>query len=71
MNVERDGKPLHVHDTQGERLVIGILIAVLLAALVYALCLMLGLPAIVGIVAAILVLVSGVGTGGYGYGRRL
>jgi hypothetical protein len=71
MKVDRDGKHLHVHDTQGERSVIGILIAVLLAALVYALCLMLGLPAIVGIVAAILVLVSGVGTGGYGYGRRL
>src|SRR3954465_2368422 len=54
---------------------IGILIAVLLAALVYWLCLMLGLPAIVGIVAAILVLVAGVGSGGYGYrgggGRRL
>ena len=43
---------------------IGILIAFLLAALVYWLCLMLGLPAIVGIVAAILVLVSGIGTGG-------
>jgi len=54
---------------------IGILIAVLVAAVVYALCGMLGLPAIVGIVAAILVLLSGVGTGGYGYrtwgGRRL
>ena len=54
---------------------IGILIAVLLAALVYWLCLALGLPAIVGIVAAILVLVAGVGTGGYGSrgwgGRRL
>jgi hypothetical protein len=49
---------------------IGILIAVLLAALVYWICLALGLPAIVGIVAAILVLVSGIGTGGYGYGRR-
>jgi hypothetical protein len=71
MKVDREGKPLLVHDTQGERLVIGILIAVLLAALVYALCLMLGLPAIVGIIAAILVLISGVGTGGYGYGRRL
>src|SRR4051812_49789759 len=46
---------------------IGIVIAVLLAALVYWLCLMLGLPAIVGIVAAILVLLAGVGTGGYGY----
>jgi hypothetical protein len=47
---------------------IGVLIAVLLAALVYWLCLALGLPAIVGIVAAILVLVSGVRTGGYGIG---
>jgi hypothetical protein len=45
---------------------IGILIAILVAALVYWLCLLLGLPAIVGIVAAILVLISGVGTGGYG-----
>lgn len=50
---------------------IGVLIAVVLAALVYFLCLALGLPAIVGIVAAILVLVSGVGTGGYGYGGRI
>ncbi|MGH2918150.1 MAG: hypothetical protein ACRDLS_06050 [Solirubrobacteraceae bacterium] len=49
---------------------IGILIAVLLAALVYWICLAVGLPAIVGIVAAILVLLSGIGTGGYGYGRR-
>jgi hypothetical protein len=60
----------------GEVIMIGILIAVLLAALVYWLCLVLGLPAIVGIVAAILVLLAGVGTGGYGYrgwggGRRL
>lgn len=45
---------------------IGVLIAILLAALVYWLCLALGLPAVVGIVAAILVLISGVGTGGYG-----
>jgi hypothetical protein len=45
---------------------IGVLIAVLVAALVYWLCLALGLPAIVGIVAAILVLISGIGTGGYG-----
>ena len=52
---------------------IGILIAILLAALVYWLCLVLGLPAIVAIIAAVLVLLSGVGTGGYGYGsaRRL
>jgi hypothetical protein len=47
-------------------IMIGVLIAVLVAALVYWLCLALGLPAIVGIVAAILVLISGVGTGGYG-----
>ena len=61
--------------SQGEVTMIGILVAILLAALVYWLCLMLGLPAIVGIVAAILVLLAGVGTGGYGYrgwgGRRL
>jgi hypothetical protein len=49
---------------------IGILIAVLFAALVWAICVALGLPSIVGIVAAILVLVSGIGTGGYGFGRR-
>jgi hypothetical protein len=49
---------------------IGILIAILLAALVYWLCVALGLPAIVAIVAAILVLLSGIGTGGYGYGGR-
>ncbi|MGZ4268114.1 MAG: hypothetical protein ACXVFN_11450 [Solirubrobacteraceae bacterium] len=49
---------------------IGILIAVLLAALVYILCTALGLPVIVGIVAAILVLISGIGTGGYGFGAR-
>ena len=49
---------------------IGIVIAILVAALVYWLCLVLGLPAIVGIIAAILVLISGIGTGGYGYGRR-
>ena len=49
---------------------IGILIAILLAALVYWICLVLGLPAIVAIIAAVLVLLSGIGTGGYGYGRR-
>ncbi|MFL5895215.1 MAG: hypothetical protein ACJ76Z_08885 [Thermoleophilaceae bacterium] len=49
---------------------IGILIAVVFAALVYAVCVALGLPAIVGIVAAILVLVSGIPSGGYGFGRR-
>jgi hypothetical protein len=45
---------------------IGVLLAVLVAALVYWLCLALGLPAIVGVVAAILVLIGGVGSGGYG-----
>lgn len=49
---------------------IGILIAVLLAALVYMLCLALGLPAIIGIVAAILVLLAGIPSGGYGLGSR-
>ena len=49
---------------------IGVLIAVLLAALVYALCVALGLPAIVGIVAAVLVLLAGIPSGGYGLGRR-
>jgi hypothetical protein len=53
-----------------EAAVIGIIIAVLLAALVYLLCTALGLPAIVGIVAAILVLLAGIPTGGYGLGGR-
>jgi len=48
---------------------IAILIAILLAALAYWVCLAIGLPAIVAIIAAVLVLLSGVGTG-YGYGRR-
>ena len=46
---------------------IGIVIAILVAALVYWLCLVLGLPSIVGIIAAILVLLGGVGSG---YGMR-
>jgi uncharacterized membrane protein len=49
---------------------IGILIAVLLAALVYFLCTALGLPAIVAIVAAVLVLLAGIPSGGYGLGTR-
>jgi hypothetical protein len=53
-----------------ESKVIGILIAVLVAALVYAICVALGLPSIVGIVAAILVLLAGIPTGGYGFGDR-
>jgi hypothetical protein len=49
---------------------IGVLIAVLLAALVYMLCVALGLPSIVAIVAAILVLIAGIPSGGYGLGTR-
>ena len=49
---------------------IGILIAVLLAALVYFLCMALGLPSIVAIIAAVLVLLAGIPTGGYGVGGR-
>jgi amino acid transporter len=45
---------------------IGIVVAVVVAALVYWLCLALGLPTIIGIIAGILVLVAGVGSGGYG-----
>jgi hypothetical protein len=49
---------------------IGILLAVLVAALVYLVCLALGLPSVVGIVAAIVVLLIGIPTGGHGFGRR-
>jgi uncharacterized protein YacL len=49
---------------------IGLLIAILLAALVYFLCVALGLPTIVAIVAAILVLLLGWGGPGWYNGRR-
>ena len=49
---------------------VGILIAILLAALVYWLCVAIGLPGIVAVIAAILVLVAGIPSGGYGLGRR-
>jgi hypothetical protein len=51
---------------------IGILIAILVAALVYWLCMALGLPAIVATIAALLTLIAGIGSGGYGLrvGRR-
>lgn len=49
---------------------IGLVIAVLVAALVYTLCVALGLPALIGIVAAILVLITGIPTRGYGIGGR-
>lgn len=48
---------------------IGILIAILIAALVFWLCLFLGLPWIVAVIAAILVLLAGWGTGGYSHRR--
>ena len=50
--------------------IIGVLIAILVAALVYALCVALGLPSIVGIVAAILVLIAGIGGSGTLFRRR-
>jgi len=50
--------------------VIGVLIAVLVAALAYAICVALGLPSVVGVVAAILVLLAGIPSGGYGFGGR-
>jgi hypothetical protein len=46
---------------------ISILISILVAALAYAICLALGLPAIVGIVAAVLVLLAGVPVGYRGW----
>ena len=49
---------------------IGIVLAVLFAALVYAICVAVGLPAIVGIIAAILVLLAGIPSGGFGVGSR-
>jgi hypothetical protein len=49
---------------------VGILIAVLLAALVYFLCMVIGLPWIVALIAAVLVLLAGIPTGGFGIGGR-
>jgi hypothetical protein len=49
---------------------IGIVIAVIVAALVYLLATALGLPSIVAIIAAILVLLAGIPTGGFGFGGR-
>lgn len=48
---------------------IALLIAILLAALAYALCVALGLPSIVGIVAAILVLLADIPAGTSWRGR--
>lgn len=53
-----------------EAVLIGILIAVLVAALVFWLSSAIGLPYIVAVVAAILVLLAGIPTGGYGFSGR-
>ncbi len=45
---------------------VGIIITIIVAAVVYAICVALGLPSIVAIVAAVLVLLSGFPTGVYG-----
>ena len=45
---------------------IGIFLTILVAALAYMLCVALGLPSIIGIVAAILVLLTGFPSGAYG-----
>lgn len=45
---------------------IGVLIGILLAALAYYLCVTIGLPTVVGIIAAILVLLAAFPWGGYG-----
>jgi uncharacterized protein YacL len=60
----------HVNVSSRSGYMIGIIIGILVAALVYWVCLALGLPAIIAIIAAVLVLLSAIGTGGYGYGRR-
>ena len=49
---------------------IGLLITILVAALAYLLLVALTGSTIVGIVAAILILISGIPTGGFGYGGR-
>jgi hypothetical protein len=49
----------------------GTLIAILVAALAFWICSAIGLPYVVGVVAAVLVLVTGIPTGGYGFGGRI
>ena len=50
--------------------IVGLIITILVAALAYALIVALGLPSIVGIVAAILILLAGIPSGGFGLGGR-
>ena len=49
---------------------IGLVITLVVAALAYLLLVALGVPSIVGIVAAILILLAGVPSGGFGLGGR-
>lgn len=49
---------------------IGVLIAVVLAVVAYWIIVAVGLPVWLGIIAALLVLLAGVPTGGYGLGGR-
>jgi hypothetical protein len=49
----------------------GTLIAIAVAAVVFWICSAVGLPYVVGVVAAVLVLVTGIPTGGYGFGGRV
>jgi biotin transporter BioY len=49
---------------------LGILVAVLAAVLSYVLCVAVGLPSVVGLAAAILILVALAPTGGYGVDDR-
>jgi len=60
----------HERPPQEGKTLIGILIAIVLAAIVYWICMALGLPAIVALIAAVLVLIAGIPTGGYGFGSR-
>lgn len=48
---------------------VNLLIAILLAALAWWICVALGLPSIIGIIAAILVLLGGLGSSGVPRGR--
>jgi hypothetical protein len=49
---------------------VGIVITLIVAALAYLLLVALGLPSIVGIIAAVLVLLAGIPSGGFGLGGR-
>jgi uncharacterized membrane protein YgaE (UPF0421/DUF939 family) len=51
-------------------ILIGIVVAILVAAVVFWFCSLIGLPYIVAVIAAILVLLAGIPTGGYGFGGR-